>query len=69
MNRPVIRIHDLATDSILDREMNDDEFEQFEIDQKNYSDHKIKIEQIENEKQALLSKLNISAEELKTILG
>ena len=26
MTRPMIRIHDLATDEIIDREMNDEEF-------------------------------------------
>jgi len=29
----MIRIHDLATDEIVDREMNDAEFAQFEADQ------------------------------------
>jgi hypothetical protein len=33
-NRPAIRIHDLSTNEIIDREMNDAEFAQFEATQK-----------------------------------
>jgi hypothetical protein len=33
MTRPMIRIHNLETNEVLDREMNDDEFAQYEIDQ------------------------------------
>ena len=33
MSKPIIRIHDLETNIITDREMNDAEFAQYEIDQ------------------------------------
>lgn len=33
MTKPIIRIHDLSTNIITDREMTDEEFAQFEIDQ------------------------------------
>lgn len=33
MTRPIVRMHNLATDEVIDREMNDAEFAQFEIDQ------------------------------------
>jgi hypothetical protein len=33
MTRPIVRIHDLSTNEVIDREMNDAEFAQFEIDQ------------------------------------
>lgn len=33
MNRPMIRIHDLETNQIIDREMNDTEFAAYEADQ------------------------------------
>ena len=33
MTRPMVRIHDLSTNIITDREMNDTEFAQYEVDQ------------------------------------
>ena len=33
MTKPMIRIHNIETDEIIDREMNDDEFAQFKIRQ------------------------------------
>jgi len=33
MTKPTIRIHNTETDEIIDREMNDQEFAQYEIDQ------------------------------------
>lgn len=33
MTKPIIRIHDLATDEVIDREMTDEEFAQYEADQ------------------------------------
>jgi IMP cyclohydrolase len=33
MTKPIIRIHDISTDTITDREMTDEEFAQYEADQ------------------------------------
>jgi hypothetical protein len=33
MSKPIIRIHNTATDEVIDREMTDDEFAQYEADQ------------------------------------
>ena len=33
MAKPIIRIHDLATNEVIDREMNDEEFAQWETNQ------------------------------------
>ena len=33
MSKPIIRIHDISTDTITDREMTDEEFAQYEADQ------------------------------------
>ncbi len=67
--RPIIRIHNLETNEIIDREMNDDEFAQYEI-----TKSLIKTEQAETqakaaEKQALLDRLGITADEAKLLLG
>ncbi len=31
--RPMVRIHDIATDEVIDREMNDEEFAAYELQQ------------------------------------
>jgi hypothetical protein len=33
MTRPMVRIHDISTNKIIDREMNDEEFAQWKTDQ------------------------------------
>ena len=33
MTKPIVRIHDISTDTITDREMTDEEFAQYEADQ------------------------------------
>jgi hypothetical protein len=33
MTKPMVRIHDISTDTIIDREMTDEEFAQYEADQ------------------------------------
>ena len=32
MSRPMVRIHNIETNEIIDREMNDEEFAQWELD-------------------------------------
>ena len=36
MKKPIIKIHNVATDEVIEREMTDKEFSQFEIDKVNY---------------------------------
>ena len=36
MKKPMIKIHNVATDEVIEREMTDKEFSQFEIDKNNY---------------------------------
>lgn len=70
--RPMVRIHDLATDEVIDREMNDDE----------YADHEARLAaQAEAEAAALaaaeaktaaeakLATLGLTADDLKALLG
>ena len=68
-SRPMVRIHDLKTDEVIDREMNDAEFAQYQADQstaKIAQDAKAKAEA---DKAALLARLGLTEDELKTILG
>jgi cytosine/adenosine deaminase-related metal-dependent hydrolase len=67
--RPTIRIHDLELNEIIDREMNDAEFEQYETEQAERLVKQAEAEAKEAQRQAILNRLGISAEELKTILG
>jgi hypothetical protein len=68
-NRPMVRIHNLETDEIIDREMNDAEFAQWQESQaieKTAAEAKAKAEA---DKAALLARLGLTEDELKTILG
>ena len=67
--RPVIRIHDLATDEVIDREMNDAEFAQYQTDQAAESARKTAAEAKVNARTVLLEKLGITADEAKLLLG
>jgi hypothetical protein len=67
--RPAIRIHDLATDEIIDREMNDAEFAQYQIDQAAETARKAEAEAKVTARTALLEKLGINADEAKLLLG
>jgi hypothetical protein len=69
MTNPMIRIHNVETDEIIDREMNAEELEQHkkylaEIDQKE-KDVKAAV----LSKEALLTKLGITAEEAELLLS
>jgi hypothetical protein len=68
-SRPMVRIHDLETNEVIDREMNDAEFAQYEADkaaQVVAAEAKAKAEA---DKAALLARLGLTEDELKTILG
>jgi len=67
--RPMIRIHDIETDEIIDREMNDDEFAQYEADKAERAAKQAEADAKAAEKQALLDRLGITADEAKLLLG
>ena len=67
--KPTIRIHNVETGEILDREMNDAEFAQFEKDQKTQAETEAAKAKAEADKAALLVRLGLTEDELKTILG
>ena len=67
--RPMIRIHDLETNEIIDREMNDSEFAQYEAEQaanKAAAEAKAKAEA---DKAALLARLGLTEDEAKLLLS
>jgi hypothetical protein len=69
MSRPTIRIHDLATDEIIDREMTVAEFKKYETEQAERVAKQNETEAKETAKSAILARIGLTADELKTILG
>jgi hypothetical protein len=67
--KPTIRIHNVETGEILDREMTDAEFAQFEKDQKTQTEAEAAKAKAEADKAAVLARLGLTEDELKTILG
>jgi hypothetical protein len=68
-SRPMVRIHDLETNEVIDREMNDAEFAEFESAQAAQAAAAQAKAKAEAEKAALLARLGLTEDELKTILG
>ena len=69
MSRPMIRTHNSATDEIIDREMNDSEYAKYQADQVAETERLAAEEAKAAEKTAILARLGLTADELKTILG
>jgi hypothetical protein len=69
MSRPIVRIHNTETNEIIDREMNDTEFAEYnkmlEILTQEEVDRNAKIAQ----RAALLERLGITEEEARILLG
>lgn len=69
MSRPTIRIHDLATDTVVDREMNDAEFATWQEEQAAQAAEAAELAAKTQARQALLDKLGITEDEAKLLLG
>jgi hypothetical protein len=69
MSKPMIRIHNTETDEIIDREMTDAEFAQYQIDQEEHQAAKAEAEAKATQRQALLARLGITEEEARILLG
>jgi hypothetical protein len=68
-SRPMVRIHNLETNEVIDREMNDAEFAQHQADQAEHAAAQAKAEAKSADKAALLARLGLTEDELKTIFG
>jgi hypothetical protein len=69
MSRLIIRIHNTETNEVIDREMNDTEFAQYETDQAVQATRQAETEAKAAEKAALLERLGITQEEANLLLG
>ena len=67
--RPMVRIHNTQTNEVIDREMNDDEFAQHQIDQANYQAKIAEAEAKAEQRQLILNKLGLTADEARLLLG
>ncbi len=67
--RPMVRIHNIETDEVIDREMNETEFAQYEAEKAAQQAAQAEADAKAAEKQALLDRLGITADEAKLILG
>jgi hypothetical protein len=69
MSKPMIRIHNTETDKIVDREMTNAEFAQYEADQATQAIAKAEAEVKAAQRQAILDRLGLTSEEAKILLG
>lgn len=68
-SRPMVRIHDLETNEVIDREMTDAELEAHEANRAAQETAAVAKAKAEADKAALLARLGLTEDELKTILG
>ena len=69
MSKPLIKIVNVETGEEIEREMTDAEYEQYEADIENAKIKDAEAKAKAAERQALLDKLGITAEEAKLLLG
>lgn len=69
MSRPIKRIYDCATGETIDREMNDQEFAQYQADQAAFLAQKAEAEAKAQAKADLLERLGIDEDEAKLLLA
>ena len=69
MAKPMIRIHNTETNEVIDREMTNAEFAEYEADQVAQAIKQAEAEAKATAKADLLAKLGITAEEAKLLLS
>lgn len=69
MTKPMIRIHDLSIGDVIDREMNEEEFVEWEKAQKEEQSIAIAKAKAEADKASILARLGLTKDELQSILG
>jgi phosphopantetheinyl transferase (holo-ACP synthase) len=66
---PTIKIHNVSTDEIIEREMNAEELAQWEADKVAAETEAAELAAKETARALLLNKLGITADEAKLLLG
>ena len=67
--RPIVRIHNSEINEVIDREMNDEEFAQYEADKVTQAIADAAAAQKATDKAALLAQLGITEEQATLLLG
>jgi len=67
--RPMIRIHNTETDEVIDREMNDEEFAQYQAEENERLAAEAEAEAKATARAAILDRLGITADEAAILLG
>ena len=69
MTNPIIRLHNIETNEVIDREMTDAEYADYQVQKAQDSAMTEATAQAATDKAALLAKLGISADEAKLLLS
>ena len=69
MSNPLIRIHDMATGKIIDREMTNAEHAEWQAQQAEAEAQAIVVADKTEARQAVLNKLGLTADEAAALLG
>ena len=67
--RPMVRIHNIETNEVIDREMNDQEFAQYEANKTAQLARQAEAQTKASERQAILDRLGLTADEAQLLLG
>lgn len=67
--RPMVRIHDMETNEIIDREMNDAEFAAYETDKAAQAAAQAEAQAKATARAAILDRLGLTAEEAAVLLS
>jgi hypothetical protein len=68
-NEPMVREYNTQTNEIIDREMTDQEYAQYKVNQAEFVAEKAEAEAKEAQRQAILDRLGITSEEARLLLG
>lgn len=69
MTKPMVRIHNVETDEVIDREMTDNEYKSLLADQAAYQAEKAKEAESQAARAALLERLGLTEDEAKLLLS
>jgi hypothetical protein len=69
MTKPTIRIHNTETNEVIDREMTNEEFAEYQASQALYAAKQAEAEAKATARAALLTQLGITEEQAKLLLG
>lgn len=69
MSRPIVKIHDIASGEVTEREMNDEEFASYVAFQEQVAEGERKAEEQKTARKAVLDRLGLSEDEAKVLFS